>query len=170
MLFLLFKGDIMRKDRIEKALILIETNFEKLSFSTCTFSDLCGIFSNFLVTIAVLVTFVFFLIYALLSEKIPDLYSIVAIYVTIVALIVTTARAREQLLREVEFQHNLRIIEESYSKKKLFERDYPIIKMFIILKQEHPEINLCQLYKLDKNIFTTENLLNLLYGVNYRIL
>ena len=160
----------MRKDGIKRALILIETNFEKLSFSTCTFSDLCGIFSNFLETIAVLMTFIFFLIYALLSEKIPDLFSIVAIYVAIVALIVTTARTREQLLREVEFQHNLRIIKESYSKKMLFERDYPIIKILIILKQEHPEINLCQLHKLNKNIFTIGNLLNLLYGVNYRIL
>lgn len=53
MLFLSLKGDVMGKGRIKKVLILIETNFERLSFSTCTFSDLCGIFSNFLEIIAV---------------------------------------------------------------------------------------------------------------------
>lgn len=157
----------MKTGEIEEILICVETNFEKLSFLVYTLSDLGEVTSKFLETIAVVMTFVFSIAYALFSEKSPDLlFGVVAAYIALVALMVTTAPTREQSLREVEFHHNIRRIVDSYSKKELFERHYPIIKILVMIKQKNPEINLLQLYKLNKDIFTAEALTSLLCGIN----
>ncbi|MGD2247574.1 MAG: hypothetical protein PVF58_04150 [Candidatus Methanofastidiosia archaeon] len=157
----------MKTGEIEEILISIEVNFERLSFMTYTFSDLGKIISKFLEIIIVVLTFIFFFIYALFLEKNSDLlFDIVVVYIAFVTLIVTTTPARDQLLREVEFSHNIKKIENLYSKRKLFKRHYPIIKALIIFKQKNPEINLLQFYNLNKELFTEETLTNLLCNVN----
>lgn len=65
----------------------------------------------------------------------------------------------------LQFQLDLEKIKKCYLKKNSFESDYPIIKSLLILKQKHPEIDLLQLSRFNNDIYTTESLTNLLYGI-----
>ena len=155
----------MKDRRINEILTCVERNFENLSLSNVKLSDIGEIFFKFLEIIAVLVTFVFLFFYVVFSEKTSGMfYAIVAAYVAIIALIVTTTETRERLLIETELFHNLRKIQELYSNDELFEKEYPFIKSLIMMKQMHPEISLCELYNFDESIFTADTLLSFLYG------
>lgn len=156
----------MKMCRMLEILDHVEMNYEKLSFSNLTYSEIIEIFSRSLETIIVIITFVFVLIYTLFSEKSLNLlFGVVAIYIAIVALVITTTDTREKQLREVEFQHNLNRIKRDYSNEKLFREEYLIIASLLILKQKNPEIGLIQLFELNKNIFTVEALMGLLYDM-----
>ncbi len=159
----------MKKTRIDEIMDCVERNFETLSLSNLRFYDIGRIFFEFLEIISVIVTFIFFLIYVLCSSKNPNtFFAIVATYVTLIALIVTTMDTREQLVREVELLHNLDKIRKLYPDNRKFDREYPLLKSLIIIKQKHPEISLLQLRELDKDMFTVETLLLFLYDMGAR--
>lgn len=160
----------MKPEEIEEILICVETNFEELTSLTYTLSDIGEIATKFLEIITVIMTFVFLLIYALFSEKSPNLlFGVAAAYIAFVTLMVTTAPTRDQSLEETEFHHNIRKIERLYSEKELFERHYPIIKALVVLKQKNPEIDLQELCNLNRDIFTAKTLTSLLCGVNLNL-
>lgn len=157
----------MKRSRMDRILMCVDTNYEELSFLHLTFFDVKMIIFQFLELISVIMTLIFFVIYVFFSERgLTVFFAIVAVYVAFVALIVTTADIRERLLREVELLHNTRKIQNLYLNDVLFNEEYPIIKSLMMLKQKHPEISLLQLRKLDKDIFTAEALLRFLCGMN----
>lgn len=157
----------MKRSRIDKILMCVDTNYEELSFFHLTFFDVKVIIFQFLELISVIMTLIFFLIYVFFTERgLTVFFAIVAVYVAFVALIVTTADIRERLIRDVELLHNIRKIQNLYLDDDLFNEEYPIIKSLLMLKQKHPEISLLQLRKFDRDIFTTGALLRFLYDMN----
>ena len=154
-------------ERVDEILACVEKNFERLTASNVKFSDIGEIVFQFLELISVTVVFFSFLIYVYLSEKSPGMFfAIIATYVAFIALIVTTLDVRERLFSDVVLLHNLRIIRNSYSETDLYEKEYPIIKSLVMIKLKHPEINLLQIHELNKNMFTTERLVDFLYDLN----
>lgn len=159
----------MKMSSIDELLDCVEKHFETLSFSNLTFSDIGKLFFEFLETILVIVTFFLFLVYVLFSSKSPTIFlAFVATYVALMTLIVTSVDIRERLLEEVELLHNIEKIRGLYPDAETFDREYPLLKSLIMIKQKHPEIDLCQLHKLDKSLFTVETLLGFLYGGKLR--
>ena len=157
----------MKRSRIDKILMCVDTNYEELSFFHLTFFDVKVIIFQFLELISVIMTLIFFLVYVFFTERgLTVFFAIVAVYVAFVALIVTTADIRERLIRDVELLHNIRKIQNLYLDDDLFNEEYPIIKSLLMLKQKHPEISLLQLRKFDRDIFTTGALLRFLYDMN----
>ena len=154
-------------ERIDEILACVEKNFEGLTISNVTLSDINEIAFQFLELISVTVVFFSFLLYVFLSEKSPGMFfAIIATYVAFVALIVTTLDVRERLFSNVVLLHNLKIIRKSYSDTDLYEMEYPIIKSLAMIKLKHPEISLLRIHELNKKMFTTERLISFLYDGN----
>jgi hypothetical protein len=156
----------MNANRMNEILICVEENFERSIMTNLKISDIVRVFCNFLEMIFASVTFFCFLLYVILQDKSPSMFfAIVATYVALVALAVTTTDTRQKLWDEVVLVHNINKIRQVYENNELFCREYPILKSLLVMKQKHPEISLYHLYKFDRDIFTTQNLLRYLYGI-----
>jgi hypothetical protein len=160
------RGEIMNANRMNEILICVEENFEHGALTNLKISDIARIFCNFLEMIFATVAFSFFLLYVIFQDKSPSMFfAIVATYVALVALAVTTTEIRQRLWDEIVLVHNINKIQRVYESNRLFCREYPILKSLLIMKQKHPEISLYQLCESNGDIFTTKNLLRFLYSM-----
>ncbi|MGC1120435.1 MAG: hypothetical protein WBA22_05015 [Candidatus Methanofastidiosia archaeon] len=139
----------------------VELNFENLSWSTMTLSDIFGIFPLYFPLVFATTVFICFLIYIRISESESDVaVGVVTILFALITLFETN-KERKRKLKDIEIMHNLRKIKIKCSNEKLFKTLHPIISALLSLKQKYPETDLRQLYKLNENLFTEEALLGL---------
>jgi hypothetical protein len=146
---------------MEKIINCVESNFETLTCSTLTLSDIFGILSIYFPLVVATTVFICFLMCVHISESKSDvIVNIVIVLFTFITLIEAN-KERRRRLKDVEIIHNLRKIKKEYSNEKMFKTFCPIIRAMLSLKQEYPETDLRRLYKLNESLFTEKRLLGL---------